>query len=183
MANKIQPGIPMVCEVSFYFPEQLENIMKIAKKQGFNVTYKNSLTDEWLIRHKQFIFASESSLRSQSFSLRQQATMKKFAKEKKAIVTITGRRTQENTVRSELYKTKNHDWQCHPIREWTTDMVWQYFNINGIDIPYIYKTEFGSLSGNSPFYSVNKKLLGGKSSGVLASGSEGIPATRLLKKI
>ena len=157
MVNHIVPDIPMVCETSFYYPEQIVDIKAIAKILRLNVVYRDSLSDEWLNKNKQMIFATDKAVRSKSFSVRQQATIKKFAKEINAQVTYTGRRTEENTVKNELYNTKSNGYQCHPIRDWREHHIWEYFDMYKIPRPWIYSTEHGKTEGNSPFYSVNPK--------------------------
>jgi 3'-phosphoadenosine 5'-phosphosulfate sulfotransferase (PAPS reductase)/FAD synthetase len=157
LVNHIIPDIPMICETSFYYPEQLEDIKAIAKMLRLNVTYVCSLSDEWLNRNKQMIFSSDKAVRSRSFSVRQQASIKKFGKSINAGVTYTGRRTEENTVKNELYSTKENGMQCHPIRDWKEEEVWQYFKMFNIPPPWIYSTEHGKTEGNSPFYSINPK--------------------------
>lgn len=155
LVNKVQPSIPMVCELSFYFPEVIEFCKESMSKHNFNVLFKESLSDSWLHKHPEYIFASSSKIRAITFFQRQQKTIKKFAKEKNASITFTGRRTQENSVKAEIYNTKNNGLQCHPLRDWTTKDIWKYFEENNISKPPIYKTEFGRTAHNAPFYSLN----------------------------
>lgn len=157
LINKIIPNIEMVCETSFYFPKQLEDIKKTAKMLGFNVTYVCNLSDEWLMNHKtKLLFSSSAKVRQWSFNVRQQNTIKKFAIKTRAQVTYTGRRTQENSVPKEIYSTKKNGMQAHPLRNWTTNDIWEFILDQGLERPFIYSTKWGE-QGNSPFYSYNPK--------------------------
>ena len=157
LINKIIPNIEMVCETSFYFPKQLEDIKKTAKMLGFNVTYVCNLSDEWLMKHKtKLLFSSSAKVRQWSFNVRQQNTIKKFATQVGADVTYTGRRTQENSVPKEIYSTKKNGMQAHPLRSWTTNDIWEFISDQGLERPFIYSTRWGE-QGNSPFYSYNPR--------------------------
>lgn len=156
MCNTIMPNIKMVCELSFYFDKQKKNIFDIAKKHGFNVEYKSSLSDDWLIKNKHIIFSEISKFRAWSFAMRQQNTVKKYVKTVNADLAIFGRRKDENCVPKELYYTKN-GWQYHPICDWKETDVWNYFKYVNEPKPYIYTTRFGDNMGNAPFYSLKRK--------------------------
>lgn len=155
IANQIIPNIKMITEISFYFPKQTENIKNIAKKHNFNVTYFNSLDDNWLLRNKEIIFTNDTKLRSKSFQLRHQTSVKKFAKSINADLTIFGRRTEENSVPKKLYKTIN-GMQYHPLRDWKENDIWEYYNKINEPKPFIYNTKFGSYEGNAPFYTFKR---------------------------
>jgi len=157
IANKVLPGIKMICETSFYFEEATANIKEMAEALGFDVTYECALPDEWLVKNKHVIFNNESNVRSWSFTVRHQRTVKKFAKLHNACA-IYGRRSDENNVPKEIYETKA-GLQCHPLRAWKEENVWAYFRLAGIPIPMLYLTKFGRLEGNCPFYSLNKSKL------------------------
>jgi 3'-phosphoadenosine 5'-phosphosulfate sulfotransferase (PAPS reductase)/FAD synthetase len=156
LINKISPNIEMVCETSFYFPKQLADIKQTAKKLGFNVTYLCSLSDDWLMKNKKVLFTTSTKVRQWSFSVRQQRTMKKFAIKVGASVTFTGRRTQENNVPDYIYSTKKNGVQAHPLKDWTTEDIWEFINDQGLEKPFIYTTKWGE-QGNSPFYSYNPR--------------------------
>ena len=143
-----------VCETSFYFQSQLESIKAIASGMKLQVVYKNSLSLGWLKKHRQIVFSTDSKLRGWSFSVRQQATVKKHAKQIVADCCIFGRRTEENCVPGVCYTTKN-GLQCHPLRDWRAVDVWQYLEKYKIPTPWIYKTAFGKTEGNAPFYTLN----------------------------
>ena len=156
LCNKVWPGIEMVCEASFYFDIQKEDINLSAERHSFNLTCKESLTDQWLLKHPQVIFSPESKVRAWSFHARQQKTVKAFARQIKADVSIYGRRTEENSVPKELYTTKE-GLQFHPLRSWSTNQIWSFFDGIREPKPRIYSYRFGALEGNAPFYSLNSK--------------------------
>jgi 3'-phosphoadenosine 5'-phosphosulfate sulfotransferase (PAPS reductase)/FAD synthetase len=151
-----------VCETSFYFEKQLEDIRHLADALEWNVTYKNSLGWDWLRQHPEVIFANDSRTRGWDAFQRQQKSMADYARKNHNDAIIFGRRTQENTVPSHLYYLQSkRTWSCHPIREWTTQDVWDYFNLFNIPIPWIYTTTHGKHSGNSAFYSIRANAVGG----------------------
>lgn len=145
-----------VCETSFYFQTQLDSIKVVASEMKLQVAYKNSLSLDWLKKHKQVIFSTDSKIRGWSFAVRQQATVKKHARKINADCCIFGRRTEENCVRKVCYTTKS-GLQCHPLKDWKTADVWQYLAKYKISTPWIYKTEFGKFEGNAPFYALNPR--------------------------
>lgn len=160
LCHKIAPNIEMICETSFYFPEQIRDIQTAAKKRGYNITYKCSLDDDFLHNRMHILFSEKSKDRQQSFHLRHQRSMKLFAKEKGATVTFTGRRTQENFVKKKLYTTVKDGLQSHPLRLWRTSDIWEYFAYTREPKSWIYTTEFGRTAHNAPFYSLNKSHYG-----------------------
>lgn len=159
MANKL--GVKnFVCETSFYFKQQLESIKSISEKLGLNVTYKCGLPKDWLKRNPKAIFSNDTKYRAYLYAIRQQKTVKRFAKEIGADLQIFGRRTEENSVPKSIYKTKS-GLQCHPIRDWSTYEVWNYFEKHKIPIPFIYSQEFSKSTGNAPWYTINPDHVGG----------------------
>ena len=149
-----------ICETSFYFDSALNNIKSIVKEMGISAVYRSSLDLAWLRRNSKVIFTPDTQIRSWGFAVRQQATVKKYAKEIKSDLQIFGRRTQENSVKSVLYETKSGK-QCHPIRDWKHEQVWRYLSKHNIPRPTIYDTEFGRHEGNGPFYILNHRHCGG----------------------
>ena len=151
-----------VCETSFYFEKQLEDIKKTADSLGWNVTYKDSLGWDWIRKHPEVIFSNDSRIRGWSFAQRQQKTVADYARQHGNDAIIFGRRTQENTVPSSLYYKKQlKHWSCHPIKDWSTLDVWNYLELFNIPIPWIYTNNFGKYSGNSGFFSLRAKYVGG----------------------
>jgi len=161
IVNSVYPNVEMICEISYYFPDQLKNIKEMSKQLNFNVKYTNTLSEDWLAKNKEYLFSSDKKIRSKSFLIRQQRAIKRFSKEMGAALTFTGRRTQENTVKSILYNTSKNGMQCHPLRNWKEKDVWDYFDYHNIQKPIIYQTPFGKTEGNAPFYSLNKKYFNG----------------------
>jgi 3'-phosphoadenosine 5'-phosphosulfate sulfotransferase (PAPS reductase)/FAD synthetase len=158
LCNQVFPNIRMVCETSFYFPLQIENIKEISKRHNFNVTFVSSLGDDWLYRHKEIIFSTDSKIRSFSFSARQHKTLRTFSKKYNSDIAIFGRRSDENCVPNRLYKTKNNScFQYHPLKDWKLNDIWGYFDYIKEPRPFIYLTKFGENAGNAPFYSLKRK--------------------------
>lgn len=149
-----------VCETSFYFAKQTENIKEIAAHLGLNVTWACKLSRDWLRRNPEVIFADDTKLRAWTFAVRQQKTVKQHARMYGYDCQIFGRRTQENSVRAHLYRT-SAGLQCHPIRDWSEGEVWQYLRDNRIPEPWIYSTPFGQKEGNAPFYAMCASDFGG----------------------
>ena len=150
-----------VCETSFYFQRQLDDIKKMANILGLNVHWENRLDLAWLRKNKRVIFSSDSKVRSWTYAERQQKTIRKFSEANNFDCQIFGRRTEENTVKDVLYKTAA-GLQCHPIRSWSTEMVWEYMKIHNLPVPWIYSTRVAEHGGNGPFYSMQAKNYGGE---------------------
>jgi 3'-phosphoadenosine 5'-phosphosulfate sulfotransferase (PAPS reductase)/FAD synthetase len=151
-----------VCETSFYLDKQLEDIKGLAKQLEWDVTYKDSLGWDWIRRHPEVLFSNDPRVRGWSFAQRQQKTVADYARNHGNDAIIFGRRTQENTVPNPLYyKKQAKHWSCHPIREWSTRNVWDYFKLFSIPVPWVYTNAFGNYSGNSPFYSLRARYVGG----------------------
>lgn len=155
-----------VCETSFYFARQEEDIRKTASALGLTVKWRCSRDLDWVRRHPEILFADESRIRSWSFLQRQQKVVAKEqskywrASDGRGSVAVFGRRRQENTVRGTLYSTIR-GWQCHPLCDWSTEDVWLYLKRASVPAPWIYTTRFGELEGNAPFYTLRAKDVGG----------------------
>lgn len=150
-----------VCETSFYFERQLDNVKDIARILDLDVHWMCSLDVNWLRKHPQVLFSNDSKIRGWSFAERQQKTVKRFAKQYNFDCQIFGRRTEENSVKDVLYTT-TAGLQCHPIRTWNTEMVWQYLKEHNLPVPWIYSTRIAEHGGNGPFYSMQKRNYGGE---------------------
>jgi 3'-phosphoadenosine 5'-phosphosulfate sulfotransferase (PAPS reductase)/FAD synthetase len=155
LVSLIKNNVTAVCEISFYFEKQTLDIKRIANCLNFDVHYKNSLSDEWLLKNRHIIFSDLTKVRAWTFACRQQATVKRFCISNRNDLCIFGRRTQENSVKSKYYLTKTGA-QFHPLRDWTTEDVWEYFALKSLPIPFIYTTEFGKIEGNAPFYTLSQ---------------------------
>lgn len=128
-----------VCETSFYFARQRDDVEAMAGRLGLDCAFKSSLTDDWLRRHRRVIFSDDPRVRGWTFSARQQATVKRYARQGGHDLQIFGRRTEENSVRASIYRTAA-GLQCHPIRDWREADVWEYFDAHGLPRPWIYST-------------------------------------------
>lgn len=138
-----------VCEISYCSPLQVADFKKTAAQLNLNVTYKDSLSWEWLANHPKWIHGPLSEAGG-FYSLRQQRTIKRHAAQEKYQGIIYGRRTEENTVKAEIYQTKDGKNHCHPIRSWTTAEVWAYIHAHQIHYPGIYDHPIGKKEGNTP---------------------------------
>jgi predicted phosphoadenosine phosphosulfate sulfurtransferase len=148
-----------VSEVSFYFAKQNADTQGIGAQIGLHCDYRYSLNIDWLRRHRDIIFSNDSKVKAWSYAVRQQATVKGYAKRHGYGLMVYGRRTQENCVPKDIYKNEA-GWQCHPLRAWKTDDIWEYLQGLGIR-PWIYDTPWGkAVQGNGPFYSISKKHYG-----------------------
>lgn len=154
------PNIKMVCETSHTFDSVISDIKEISNLYNFNVDYINSLSDDWLLRHPEYLFTSDFKLIAKYCFRRQQTTIKKYQKKNGYDLTFTGRTKWDNTVKAEIYSTKNNGLQAHPIRDFTEKDVWEYFRKENVRVPMIYNTKFGKKTGNSPFYAMGYKNKG-----------------------
>lgn len=143
-----------VSELSFCFPRDVAEFGDHAKHLGLAVFWQNSLNMDWLKKHPHLLFA-DLKQQSELYAKRQQATIKRIARRLGYTGIITGRRKQENTVRSHLYQTADGKWNCHPLIDWTTDNIWQYIHDHRLPYPTIYKTPIGKLEGADPFIGVS----------------------------
>ena len=158
----VQVGIRVaVCEESFCYPQSQSDYREYAARLGIIVDFRTSVDVAWLRKHRNIVFSSDPKVRAFSFAARHQATVRRFAASMKAGCVIFGRRTQENAVRSTLYRTADGVLQCHPLRDWTTDEVWSYMDAAGLSKPWIYSTPMGKIEGNCPFYTIKESDFGG----------------------
>jgi 3'-phosphoadenosine 5'-phosphosulfate sulfotransferase (PAPS reductase)/FAD synthetase len=146
-----------VCEMSFYYEKQKQDIEDSAARLNYELEVKESLDWNWLSRHSRFVFAEDVKLRADRCRLRQQTSVKKQGLLNKSDIVIFGRRTQENSVKSKLYEA-NGLLNFHPIREWRHEDVWEYIDRTPeLEVPWIYSQYHGQKAGNSPFYSLRLK--------------------------
>jgi 3'-phosphoadenosine 5'-phosphosulfate sulfotransferase (PAPS reductase)/FAD synthetase len=150
-----------VCETSFYYATQEADVRQTAARLGLNVSFQENRDDDWLRKHPEFLFADDAPTRSKSFAGRQQRTMRINAEKQGADMVVFGRRTEENSVKTMLYPVHGR-LSFHPIRDWRETDVWAYLASVGIERPWIYSTVHGTHSGNSPFYSLRARLVGGQ---------------------
>jgi len=140
-----------ICDSSFHFKTSIEDIEKSVEHFGLNVTYDNSWENwDWLKLNQKYC-ACPPKLQSDIYRMRQQNTVKKFAKKNKYTGIVYGRRTEENTVRKSLYALSNGQWQCHPLRDWTTNDIWAYIYRHQLPYPRLYHHEVGQKEGFTPY--------------------------------
>ena len=144
-----------VCDSSFYFTKQLEDIKQMAQDLRVTVEYPDSLDTDWLLRHPKVLFSPSSDVRGWFFTVRHQKTVADFAKRHNNDAILFGRRKQENTVNSPLYYVKGGKfWSCHPVREWLHGDIWEYLKDRDVPEPWMYSTPF---KRNAPYVSARPK--------------------------
>ena len=148
------------CELSFYYQRQEDDIREQAARLGLNIHFYRRLTDDWLRRRNHIIFTDDSAARSASYAARQQKTVAVHAKTNGHDLVAFGRRTEENSVPRILYKNKT-GLSFHPIRDWREHHVWEYLASVDIPTPWIYGTIHGEFEGNSGFFSLRARDVGG----------------------
>lgn len=139
-----------VIETSFMFTKSLQEARAIADHAGLELTERTRLTWDWLKRNQEYC-APPMKMQSKLYAIRQQMSVKSYAKDEGYTGVIYGRRIQENTVKSDLYQLKDGQHQCHPIRDWLTDDVWAYIERKGLPYPSLYNHEIGIKEGFTPF--------------------------------
>lgn len=154
LMKRVIQDFKCVNECSFVPDNVLQNHKDLARILELDCTFLCSLKDSFVVHHPHIIFSSDTAVRGWTFSVRQQRTVKNFAKQWRANVQVFGRRTQENCVKATLYETRA-GFQCHPIRDWKSEQVWEYLHKYGIPIPIIYGTRFGKIEGTAPFYTLS----------------------------
>lgn len=141
-----------VCETSFCLPNHIADFKKVGAKFSDRFEYKDSLSWEWLSKNPQYIFPIKS-IRGKFYSIRQQKTISQFGagdniNKKIFKACITGRRGQENTIKSKYYDKKGC-LQIHPLAKWKTEHIWSYILANNLFYPALYDTDFGIEGASS----------------------------------
>lgn len=139
-----------VCETSFCFPQQIRDYKVSEAQLGLRVAYKESLSWEWLAKNPRWVMTPLAE-QGQFYAIRQQRTVKTYARDHGFDGVIYGRRTEENTVKATTYQTANGLWHCHPLRDWKTGEIWSYIRAHELHYPDIYNHEIGQREGNTPF--------------------------------
>lgn len=139
-----------ISEVSFMFPKSMQEAHDIGLWLGLEMNKREGLSWEWLKKNQQYC-APPMSIQSGLYGKRQQKTVKNFAKKNDFTGVLYGRRRQENSVPSPLYKLKSGQWQCHPLWNWTTDDIWTFINLYEIPYPSLYSHEIGKKEGFTPY--------------------------------
>lgn len=138
-----------VCESSFVADRQAAGFQKAADAIGLDVTYKQRLSWGWLRDNPRWVFPPLSE-QSKFYAMRQQASVREYAKSVGADVVIFGRRLEENTVPRPVYKTRDGVTQCHPLRSMKTQHIWDVIRGRGVPYPDIYDHPIGKKEGNTP---------------------------------
>lgn len=147
------------CDDSFCFPEDKTQMREIAKLMNLNVKYGSFLNDDWLLENPKYIFpyGKDSGI---FYSKRQQRTIKNFAKGFTGL--ITGRRHQENFVKSELYKTADGLINFHPLSNWRTEEIWSFIKWKNLPYLSIYSTPLGKQEGATPWCNIGRDKMPNK---------------------
>lgn len=142
-----------VCETSFTFLQQREDIRRTAQRYGHEVVYRSRLDLPWLKARPQHVFSRNTRLINALCQVRQRATMESYAKAHGYRLIITGRKRAGNSVKAPIYE-KGGFVYVHPLANWKDLDIWAYLKHRGQDVPWIYHTPFGRREGNSawPFY-------------------------------
>ena len=138
-----------VCEESFCFQQQKADFRKTAEQLDLSVTYKSILSWDWLGTHPQFLH-QPLSRQAPYYALRQHRSVQQEAMQRQKKAIVWGRRTEENTVKSAIYRKADGMIQCHPLRDWSTEEVWAYLRHYNIHTPSLYEHRIGKVLGNGP---------------------------------
>ena len=159
LVQQVRPSTKGVCEMSFLFERQADDIRNTVAKHGWDVDFVEHLNWDWIRKHPQLLFEADVKGRGKRHFQRQQTSVRLYAQRNNHDLVIFGRRTQENKVPAMVYDRKGVT-QFHPIRNWTRDQVWEYLEMVGIPQPWIYSQRFGQLAGNAPFYALRTTWTG-----------------------
>mgnify|MGYP003631377409 CR=1 FL=1 len=142
------------CEYSFCFPKDKTEMKLIAKQMGLEIEFMDSLSDEWLLDNKKYIFPKGKD--SSVFYLkRQQKSIKNFAKGHTGL--ITGRRHEENQIKDMLYKTVDGMYHFHPLANWNSKDIWGYIKWKKIPYLSIYDNELGQMEGATCWCNISRR--------------------------
>jgi len=149
LARDVGVGGLNVCELSFTFRRQEQDIRATAHRFGINVVYRHHLSLGWLAAHPQYLFTHDMKLNGALCHLRQQNSVESYARRHGIQVVITGRKTLGNSVRQAIDPRKNGTTGCHPLRGWDDGDVWALLRDRGVPMPWVYSTPFGRRQGNT----------------------------------
>lgn len=138
-----------VCELSFTFFLQEQDIRQTARRLGFSIIWRKNLTLSWLAQRPQYVFNHDRKKTNELMQFRQRDSVERFAKLNNLPVVITGRKSKGNTVASALHKRSNGTWGCHPLRSWDEGDVWTFLKQRGVATPWVYSTPIGISQGNT----------------------------------
>ena len=141
------------CDASFCFPKDVVEMKEIASRLGLKVVFDSFLDDDWLLMNPKYIFPKGKDS-SAFYGKRQQRTIIHHAKKHTGL--ITGRRHQENMVKSKVYKTKNGLINFHPIADWSSVDVWGFVKWKNLPLLSIYNTALGLQEGATPWCNISR---------------------------
>lgn len=147
-----------VCDTSLVFLRAIEDSKRNAEAIGLKVTWIDRFGRDFPARNARWLFPSTKAAAG-LYAQRQQKTVKMHAKRHGYGAIVYGRRKDENTVPSTLYKLKSGLIQCHPIRNWSREQVWSYIRDHGLPTPAIYQHEVGQKYGAIPWALMNTDWL------------------------
>lgn len=146
----LDQGITLgVCELSFTFSRQEQDIKRTANSLGFTMVYRKNLNLSWLAAHPQYVFSHDRKRTNELMQFRQRNSVESFARHNHFPVVITGRKSQGNTVAKAVHKRGNGTWGCHPLRSWDEGDVWTFLRDRGVATPWVYGTPIGISQGNT----------------------------------
>jgi 3'-phosphoadenosine 5'-phosphosulfate sulfotransferase (PAPS reductase)/FAD synthetase len=146
-----------VADCSWWFDRHRADSERIANKMGLNVTYVDRFGDDYLLnKHPDWLFPPKN-VYSSIYSARQHKTCESHSVKNNYKAVFFGRRTQENTVPKRAYM-KRGILQVHPIRDWKESDIWEYLEVNNIEVPSIYKSEMGPHEGSTSWNLIHKEL-------------------------
>lgn len=137
-----------VCDESYYFTRQREDVRVTADSLGIYVAFREYLRLDYLVRHPEFVFPQTTQDANRFMQARQRTTVEKYAKAHGCRVILTGRKRQGgNSIKAPFYQVRSFT-SCHPLIHWSDQNVWDFLAANGVPKPWIYSTALGRAEGN-----------------------------------
>lgn len=142
--------IPHVCVINkeIDYPCHLNYIENYCKSKNVDLIFieQSHLGLEFLKKNPKYIFPFDSKIKSNWFYKFQQSGIRKYSEKNNCKTVIYGRRTADgNSIKKELYTTKNGILQYFPLRDWSNNKTMNY--IKDEEISPIYKSERGLIRG------------------------------------
>jgi 3'-phosphoadenosine 5'-phosphosulfate sulfotransferase (PAPS reductase)/FAD synthetase len=146
-----------VADCSWWFDRHRADAERIADKMGLEVNYIDRFGDDYLINRQPGWLFPPQKVYSQIYSARQHKTCEGYSRRNDFKAVFFGRRTEENTVPKRAYN-KGGILQVHPIRNWKESDIWEYLEVNKIEVPSIYKSEMGPHEGSTSWNLIHREL-------------------------
>tara|TARA_R100000935_G_scaffold28627_2_gene48991 strand:- start:2486 stop:3127 length:642 start_codon:yes stop_codon:yes gene_type:complete len=142
--------IPHVCVINkeLDYPVHLKYVKEYCKNKDVDLTFvdQNHLGMDFLKKNPKFIFPFDSKIKGNWFYRFQQSGIKKYAEKNNCSTVIYGRRTADgNSIKSNLYTTKNGIQQYFPLRDWSNTKTMEYIKLEKLSP--IYNNERGVVRG------------------------------------